>query len=360
MDSLSIAASKPGVLQERCPHPWRRFWARVLDGFIYFKMWDVFLILIMRENISQDGPGAFLLRLLAGLICMIVCEPLLLSRLGTTAGKWAMGLSVRHESSRLLTYREAMHRMGKLLWYGNGLTEKRHEHRLYHACDDGQSLAWDEGCAFIIKDYGWRQGVALATVCAVLAGVLLVTQSAAELPRHRGDITAAEFVSNMNDLAGYHEFNQGQALAADGAWRRLPPQGGVAYSMMQIMPDFQLTEEDGVLTAVRFRQEYRGMVNYRDLQDQMYLAALSFVGAQQGVGIWQLLDRDFLQATIYGPPGDFTVERAGITIECRLSGQYFYHSGRTSGYTYAHSMGLLFTDDDDAVTLDFAMSKSAP
>jgi DNA-binding transcriptional MerR regulator len=92
------------------PHPWRRYFARTLDLFIYSAIWIAVCALIFRVN---PGSRDFnqLLNFLVPHGLTFIAEPILLSTLGATPGKWIFGLFVRNAAGGKLTFWQAWDRL---------------------------------------------------------------------------------------------------------------------------------------------------------------------------------------------------------------------------------------------------------
>ena len=90
--------------------PWQRFFARLLDGQIYRTLW-MLLLPALGFNMLKNSRGGMLFLELLTLGTMFLLEPLLLSRFGTTPGKWLFGLRVTSPDGRKLTYAEGRERM---------------------------------------------------------------------------------------------------------------------------------------------------------------------------------------------------------------------------------------------------------
>ena len=73
--------------------PWQRFFARLLDAQIYRSLW-VLILPALGFNMLKSSRGGVLFLELLTLGTMFLLEPLLLSRFGTTPGKWLFGLRV--------------------------------------------------------------------------------------------------------------------------------------------------------------------------------------------------------------------------------------------------------------------------
>lgn len=95
----------------------RRFWARWLDLQVYLGFWWLGMWLTGR-NIGDilENPWIMLFQL----VPWFVVETLLIHHLGTTPGKWLLGLRVLNDDDSLLTLRQAVTRSTRVLCLGVG------------------------------------------------------------------------------------------------------------------------------------------------------------------------------------------------------------------------------------------------
>ena len=79
------------------------------------------LALVLNINPNRDVPIMETMDTFVGILMMYLLEPILLSKFGTTPGKWLLGLSVRDYDGNLLTLDTARTRTWNALWRGMGL-----------------------------------------------------------------------------------------------------------------------------------------------------------------------------------------------------------------------------------------------
>ncbi len=103
-------------VQPKLHAPWRRFFARMIDLLLYDLTWMV--ILTSAGLCAAGNRGVTLLNDFLALLTMLLLEPLLLQKTGTTLGKWLLGLSVRNLSGAKLRYSEGLDRTARL-WRGD-------------------------------------------------------------------------------------------------------------------------------------------------------------------------------------------------------------------------------------------------
>lgn len=104
-------------------HPWRRFFARMVDSqIILFLLIFISLvtsrILIPKRIVDSDQFSLFLFITL--LVVWLFAEPLLLSLLGTTPAKYLFGIRVEHPDGSLLSFPEAVKRFFSTLYSRSG------------------------------------------------------------------------------------------------------------------------------------------------------------------------------------------------------------------------------------------------
>lgn len=183
--------------------PWQRFFARLLDGQIYRTLW-MLLLPALGFNMLKNSRGGMLFLELLTLGTMFLLEPLLLSRFGTTPGKWLFGLRVTSPDGRKLTYAEGRERTAYLFWYGIRLNLPVFRlYRLYVSYTDeqqGKALPWEDGSEQTIRNHaGWRFAAAAVLAALLIAGgVLRVLLPVG--PVYRGELTVAQFAENYNRI----------------------------------------------------------------------------------------------------------------------------------------------------------------
>lgn len=253
-EPAAVAAPQTDTWQ-KVTAPWRRFFARLLDDYLYTTLWVIFGLLVIHKSPTSDSGAAWTAAAgLMAVLLMVFVEPLFLATWGTTPGKWLLGLSVRDNTGQKLSYGEGLYRTVQALWYGIGFWIPIYNlirgYKCYYDCREGKTLEWEWDSELRLKDEAPRRVIAVVAAVTVL---LLGRAGAAKLsyqPLHRGDITVAEFAQNYNRTAAYHDY--ASRLDADGTWTEA--NGGYVISLSDIeAPDFTYTERDGIMTGLSFR-----------------------------------------------------------------------------------------------------------
>ena len=282
--------------------PIRRFLARGIDFAAYSLLWMILLTAVFRQNAALRDGWYGIVDSLAVIGLLFLMEPPLLRFLGTTLGKWIMGLSVTDREEGRLSYRAGLLRTGNVFLYGLGLDipiiRLYRLWKSYKACDQGEELPWEEdSVTHLREDRFWLRAGSFAAACLVLIGGLSLSLAAAQRPPHRGEITVAEFCENYNRLAVYYDPETASFLDPDGSWRE--PEGSVVISLVGqglSQPKLRFTEDgSGRMTGltIAFREEGDGF--FVIPTTVRILATMAFVQARPGVG---LLDRDAVNAVI--------------------------------------------------------------
>lgn len=332
------------------PHPWIRYFARSLDLFIYGVIWEIIERFVLRISIQGD-TGRNLISLFVSIGLMLLIEPVLLSRLGTTPGKTIFGLKVRDQDGNKLSYLEAFGRTWTVIKVGMGLGIPFYSiyrnYRSYVTCKDEQLCEWELDCTYEIRDTkGWRILIYFA-VFAVVIGINATAVVMSRLPVNRGSLTEVEFYENYNDLMNYNGFDSGYELTETGTWLKLPSDTVTFNVFEQTMPEFDILEVDGDILEVVMIIDGKNSDWVRSQSTDVYLAYMSFVGAQKGINPLSVFDKEMVKLI---EPGyeDFNIAREGIEIS---------YDVEYEGYENVGSMLIAEEGEDQQFRLILKMRK---
>lgn len=370
-EKKTALAVKKDVLATE-PHPWRRYAARGLDSLLA-TLFFFFLYYIVLHHKPAADLGFSILTVIAVLLLTLAIEPILISRCGTTPGKWLMGISIFDVEEGRLSYKNALMRTLGVLWYGAGFSIPFYSLYRKLRCfftytrQKEETLPWDDGISYHFRDL--RALHVLDTVFLLLfcCGAGLQIYRYAELPRHKGDITLEEFAENYNDYRKYYELPNSQQYHLDknGQWQNLSgADGGREDFSSNVLteafplPDYHYTEENGLLTGISFEMKYRGAKCFAGYPEEIRSAVLSYAGAQETFNIWNRnLERLllYLEDHTKDVPGSFQFTEDEITVICRID---------SDGYEYFAGMlipsGSLNPDTPDAegsFRISFSMTR---
>jgi hypothetical protein len=291
----------------------------------------------MNVNVAGRVPAASLMDTFVAFLMMLLIEPFLLAFLGTTPGKWILGLEVVDHDGKFLSVSEGFSRTWTVFWSGFGfcipIYNLVRQWKCYNACKEGEILDWEHESALVLKDEKkWR--TAIYVVANIMLFIVLVySLKMAGLPKHRGDITVAAFSENYNRLSSYFKIDKQHMLDESGRWVKREYDGTVIIAGSDFdLPEFRFAETDGIMTGLRFSVEhtnYEGMLP--TYQNEMILSVLSFVGAQKsGLSVLNDINEMVNLMTDFGPNG----------IEANIQGVSVKYSTEISGYYATPSLGM--------------------
>lgn len=315
------------------PGPVRRFFARWLDICMCTALICVFNILVLRVNPALDAALDRFLIWFFSVVLLLVFEPLCLHLFAATPGKWMLGITVRAWDGGKLSYREAYIRTRRVLIGGMGFYIPIAE-PVANAIALWRSLKereqpWDAEYGRWVTVYrprrSWRS--AACAVAYVLSAILIVAISVpyGSMPSNRGDMSAAEFSDNYNDLAAYIDFGEYEHMTPDGLMTDMPPNIFVLrVTDGGSIPEFTLTESDGLLTRVEFTAEKSVAASADATVDTyvsyMQLAVMSYVWGRPGAQTFDTDERnamlDYLDSHSFE---SFETERAGVRVRCDVN-----------------------------------------
>ena len=342
--------------------PWRRYFARSLDIAFYSAVWSGFLALVFRVNLCNRSAGGNLLDVCVTLLLMLLLEPLLLSVFGTTLGKWVLGLRVTDNEGSRLKYTEALSRTWKVFEYGMGFNIPIYylyrSWKSYEACVTGVTLEWEYDSNLILRDERiWRTCVYLG-VRGVFVGGLVMVSMLAQIPGHRGELTVQQFCENYRSLEAYYglDATYGGKLNDMGQWVEDREDGTVmVYITENTYPnrlDFTFdVDEKGKIVAVHFGlQAVDSEKAIPSYQQQMQLAALAYVGAQENFRQLSGDRKDMVEVISKHNFEDFAFSMAGVEVVCEVECQ---------GYKEPMPMGYLWPVEGEKqeYLMQFSMEK---
>ena len=306
-------------------HPWIRYFARMLDLGIYGTLWALVEKLVLRWYIG-NSLGENLINIVFTMALMLALEPVLLSVWGTTPGKWLFGLRLRTQEGETVAYRDALSRTVGLLKWGMGFDIPIYSlvcrYRSYKKCRAGETPAWDEELSYTVKTYKpWRAWAYVGVQLALVAlGVMVILEG--QLPPHRGNLTPAQYVANVNDIKKQFAGMDTWRMTPTGEWEE-QQSGGILISHF---PDSEplnhkLTVQDGLVVGVQLRAERSGEW-IGGVGNDKRIAAIAFIGAQPGVnGVRFFLTDAFLKRLDDALSSDsFTIAGVGVTTAVEHTG----------------------------------------
>ncbi len=152
--------------------PWVRYWARMLDMFIFSLPIGFLCSVIAPDFILQQGSEHILSIVM--LFIWVVIEPALLARFGTTPGKWFFKIRLCLSSGEPISYAAALDRSIKIWWRGFGvgipLVSPVTLVVAYQRLMQNLTTSWDREGGFVVthEKIGNERVVAATIVLAIL------------------------------------------------------------------------------------------------------------------------------------------------------------------------------------------------
>ena len=201
---------------------WRRFFARDLDFSLYHFLWMIYLALVFDVNVLERNSLQNLMDVVIALALMVLVEPALLHWLGTTPGKWLLGIRVSDPEDGRLTYTAGFERVWCVLSKGWGWRVPVYTWiRMYLSAQDaskGEPLVWEENSLLTAKPNRWWRWVLLVGGYLLLYVLMLLAVQVSAQPGRSGGLTVAEYAANYNELAVYHGVDSDLRLDENGCF----------------------------------------------------------------------------------------------------------------------------------------------
>ena len=317
------------------PHPWRRYFARAIDLTLVGLMVSFVQFVLLHHNLVNISKGENVLCGLAGWGLLVLIEPLLLSRFGTTAGKWCMGITVTRPDGGRLSYGEALERTAAVWLYGAGLgisiVELVCNYRSYRRYTRGEELAWEEGSVERFDGRGTGKMVLLFMACWAVRGTLTVAMAlAAMLPPNRGDLTVAEFAENVNFYRDFFDYGERWSLDENGEWAENQYENVVYFGGGDGPAPFTYTVKDGTLRAVHWAYTETAETIYGTGDENARMAYLALAAAQKGTSLFNI--RGVVKqigSNSWAGDADYSAAWKNVEMryDARIEGEYYYSEG---------------------------------
>ncbi len=307
--------------------PWRRFFARAFDMYLYHVLWIALRVFLFQTPTIVRSNSERIADLFMVTVMMLLIEPLWLRFLATTPGKAVFGLSLYSADGHKLRYEQGFARTWQVFVSGMGLYVPIYQlYRLWRSfdtCSSNEVLKWDHDLNYQLRDTKiYRYAVyAIGHIC--LVAVLYNIDAWQYLPRHQGPLTIEQFAANYNYYIYLLQYNFGnQYLDENGEWFTDNSYGNFAISLREDPPALVYELEDGLISKVSFLIE--------NTQDDIFthtrtpeamLLALSFSGSKQTQSFFSKVPKTIMKQIASHPFENFEFELAGITYASHIESQ---------------------------------------
>ena len=307
--------------EKTCPHPFRRFAARAFDTTLVTIIIGAVMRLAFRINIGKDIKMMAYCEIIFWLFEMMI-EPLLLSTIGTTPGKYIMGVKVRDMKTKgKLDIKQAYVRTLKLAWQGFGFMIPIYtlfkRAMSFMRCKINDTMPWDTGIDVELSDEApARLIICIIVIIALNVGDEMIAKQAL-IPKNRGEITKEQFFENVSEIMKYSGY------------------GGE-------MPDFIIREQNGYVKTVslHYDADDKNVNRY----NEMYLGFLAFAGSTDSSnGFTLMLNPVMNRMKLYYTA--FEDEYCGVKLVNESD------SGIIGGNSYSQLLSLFY--DTEVTVTDF-------
>lgn len=327
------AAAKQRDVAE--PHPWRRYFARGIDLALVRLPVSFVQYVLLHRNYTTVSRWEDIVCALIGWGLLLLLEPLLLARFGTTAGKWCMGITVTRPDGERLSYSEALNRTALVWLYGAGLgisiVELVCNYRSYRRYMNGEELAWESGSIERFDERGTGRMVLLyAAITALSLALTLAMGLSAALPPNRGELTVAEFAENVNYYRTFFDFGTRWTLDSSGEWVENEYENVIYFGGGGEPTPFSYTVEDGVLRAVHWAYTETAETIYGTGDENARMAYLALAAAQKGTSLFNI--RGVVKqigSNSWAGDADYSAAWKNVEMryDARIEGEYYYSEG---------------------------------
>lgn len=295
--------------------PWRRYFARQFDLFIYEIIVSVFHYLVFRKGIQQSTLQELIMIYLVSLV-MVFIEPVFLMLWGTTPGKWLLGITVRNDYGNKLTYGQGLERTWRVFTKGMGFNFPVYGLvrmiMSFVANKRGRELAWEDDSVLELKDRKAGRIFAFIGGGLVLFAVLTLIIMISVKPPHKGELTTEQFAENYNYYVDYYglkeelcKMNTDGELDGNGAYMYYGESERKVY----------LATENGIVTGLTVTIEAPMAVNV--FYSEMQLLTNTYFLGQKGMNTMDSSYRRVLNRLAALDPTDFEEVVNGVTVSYR-------------------------------------------
>lgn len=336
-------------------HPIRRYFARSIDISLYSLLLTLIQYYIL-EWYPKDTGLSNLLNIYLYMGLMLIIEPLLLSFIGTTPGKYLLGLIVRDASGKKLSLKDSYKRTLTVYTKGFGYCipfyNLYRNYRCYADSKNGHVMEWDivtwnTNNKYILKDKNGIRIVAYIATCIALILISLFIELQLYIPSNRGNLTPKEYIDNCNQIMERLHVDYAYKLDYDGKWVEKDWSQNTVMLHTNQYPDFNLILTDGYVTSVRIDVSVNNNDIFYGIAVNKQIAFLGFYGAQKNSNIIALNASKIL-SKISEDYANYTYEIGSVRITNNVT---------MEGYT--QSSYLLFPTENEktSLTMSFLIEK---
>ena len=329
-------------------HPWRRYFARILDLGLIAALVEFFVVVML--GVRPYGEGLQLFLKYGSYFAAIPIWALLVSKWGTTPGKWVMGIRLDSYEGGNLDFRSAFDREKQLIWYGFGLFIPFYEiwrlYRSYKKDTEGEKNEWNCDTELIYSDWTTikKAGTAIIVVLTVLLNIATVLNAVMPPDRYK-EMTVAQFAENFNTYYEIFDYDTYLILDSNGKWIE-PQTDGVRISVGEdvdyIRPEFQFVLDGQKVKAVQYTESWQNQSTVSNvLPTHCRMAMYTLVGSQPDAGYQEMREVDQLIEELL-----LSTQKGGSSGEKKIGDVVFSWDLKLSNWDYAQN-GMLYDSVDN-------------
>lgn len=344
-------------------HPWRRYFARSMDVSLYGLV--ILAVLLLGFHAPVEIMTSRVMGLLLGWLAnlpMLLLEPFMLSRWGTTPGKAIFGIKVLdpegEKMSLLQARRRTMEVFAKGMGYGIPFYEIYRNYKSLRGCESWEWHDWEVcSCAgepeqMTVSGEDWRCGAYVAVRAGVYAlAVLIALQSL--MPPCRGELDLAGFCRNVNFYQHLLSLD-GTDFTPEGVREERAPEPGVVVIDLyenEYREAWSPIEDGGATVGFRYTLQAQGMFLDGNPVSQQ-LGLLAYVGSLPRTNCVSFF-RDGWLSLLGDRPWEFDLTHKGVRLTQSAEIQGAEKEGQTGSWLFA-GVG----DDPVTLKLEFTVSEA--
>ena len=282
-------------------HPWRRYFARKIDYALISAILSFLIVVVFRiRPFPTNALRA--LKYLSYLLAMPITA-FLLHFLGTTPGKWAMGIRLEHNSERKLSFKDALYREVTVFCLGEGLNipviSLWRLYKSYKNDTEGEGNQWNADTEIIYTDWN---GIKKASIFLLAVGSGFLTMASSMdtmLPKYRGaDITMTEFVRNyrdyektLNRASEYSLSEKGQWIKKEQSHEVIIVGGDLDHERSNFTYEFS---NEGYLRSIHYTDQWDDAHFYSPVPLYCTTALYALLGSRPGTDYRDLVEAEEL------------------------------------------------------------------
>lgn len=251
----------------REPHPWRRFFARLLD----YELTCAVLWFIMTVVLRWRFNAEFYVWLIGYAVwyVQVPIEAAWIHFLGTTPGKWIFGIRLEAAEGGKLPYIYALFRAWGAFRTGMGWNIPIWNlvcfYMSYRDHTNGWYNEWDDDCEISFRELDWKNWALLAVAYGAVVSLNVASELETQLPRYRTDeLTIAQFAANYNYIDHLYSGHTIQVMDRDGVIAEpatttkmtFSGEGKVTYVPYDPYAQFEYELDGDTIKAINFQHTW--------------------------------------------------------------------------------------------------------